>query len=260
VLTPSRSSAFTAISASVAAVAALAQMAGCGANGPQSAAVQVWPPIVVTCDSMALSLLNQVYAKRKSLEKLSEVYRAQDRAIDAGRVVPRPTKEQEELERMTTRMLFDCGEMMGAAVTGLDPIEGQTAENLIVPDWAASTKTTSVAMSVFVNYTLRTRRHDFPPLSEIRTDMAEVASQLVPAIFSAYPRLQYVELHAHWKGWTVANMGVTRHGATLLGGLAGLYMDACVGRQVQGLGYSADVQMSDFTFTPNQALVRAGRI
>ena len=48
--------------------------------------------------------------------------------------------------------------------------------------------------------------------------------------------------------------------ARLTGDPAQLYIDACVGKHVPGLGYSAEVGIRDFTFKLNEALVKAGKI
>ena len=240
-----------------AALMTLMLLVACGSS--HSTPARSWPPIVVKCDSTALSQLERVYAKRSALGALLKAYEGQNRAMDAGRSIPGLTDQQAELEKTTFAVLTRCGRRMSAVVTGLDASNG-SGGMLILPDYTPSAKATAVAMSAFVNYELRTNRSEFAPASEIRVDMADVAKQFVPAIFAAYPRLQYVELHAHQLGWIVATMGVTRHAAEVLGDSTELYVRASRGRHVQGLGYSAEVGVDDFKFEPNEALVKAGRI
>jgi hypothetical protein len=111
-----------------------------------------------------------------------------------------------------------------------------------------------------VNYQLRTHAAGFPPLAEIRAEMADAASQLAPQLFATYPRLAYLELHAKHGGFVVANMGLSRHAAEVLGDSTELYSRAAALATVPGLGFNADLDQPDLTFTPNQALARTGRI
>ena len=237
----------------VGAATAMLLLSSCGGNGTDGSRRSAWPRIVVSCDSSARRQLERMYARRGDLQKLSNAWQAEDRALDAGRRIPETPPWLEELGKSTLSTMQDCGKKMSASVSGLDP--PTYGDRVLSPDWQTSFKSTKVVMTAFVNYRLRTRRTTTAPASEIRTDMAAVASQLVPALFAAYPVLQYVVLHAHQQG-IVATMGVTRHGSAVLGDSIQMYDDACRGIYVPGLGYSDAAEERDFEFELNRHLVR----
>ena len=222
----------------------------CSTSSPAAASAA---PVTVTPDSVAATIMEVLWGKRNLMDELLAKERrwneATEAALDAGRTPTRWVESQsykKSYERLD-KLADSCSRILSSRVTGLAWVNGVA--------WLSWRDVEPKRMfNILVHYGYRGRSNDGIRASyaDLSKDICDVAAQVAPVYYRAYPRVEYIEVVAHnTRGAVLGRLGVTRRGAEIVGdSVAGFRRAAQQG--LPGLGLDGAVGKPAFEYKPNR--------